>query len=208
MKKIPYLVFILLVSILYSCAGNFSTVKQNTLLDLEKPKADTARVIFIRPARGLAGVSFMSIYDQNHLIGILAGSSYFTYNTRPGLHIFGSLFITDFDFLHAELESGKTYYVFCSRIDKFIKLVPIIVAVKKDSKLMQKVPGWLPDLDQAELTDEGTDQLKVRQDENGKFVMAKPGSRGIRKDIEKLRENWMYRQKMEGKERLTIEDGL
>lgn len=208
MKKIPYLVFILLVSILYSCAGNFSTVKQNTLLELEKPKAETARVIFLRPASGMGGVGFMSIYDQNHLIGILPGSSYFTYNANPGSHIFGSLFLNDFDFLHAELEGGKTYYVFCARIDIFVKLIPTIVAVKKDSELMQKVTRWLPGIDQAELTDEGIDQLKVRQDEKGKFVLSKPSFKEIRKDIEALRKQWIEKAKVTGKESLSMEDGV
>ena len=207
MKKIPYLIFILLISILYSCAGNFSTVKQNTLLELEKPKAETARVIFIRPGSGSRGVSFISIYDQNHLIGILPGSSYFTYNAKPGSHIFGSLFFKDFDFLHAELEGGKTYYVFCTSYG-FGRPIPIILAVKKDSKWEQKVPGWLPGLYQAELTDEGIDQLKLRQDEKGKFVMAKPGSIEIRMDIEVLRKQWIERAKVTGKESLTMEDGV
>jgi hypothetical protein len=111
-------------------------------------------------------------------------------------------------FLHAELEGGKTYYVFCARIDTFAKLIPTIVAVKKDSELMQKVPGWLAGIGQAELTDEGIDQLKVRQDEKGKFVLSKPGSIEIRKNIEVLRKQWIEKAKLTGKESLSMEDGV
>lgn len=207
MKKIFYL--IVLVPILCSCAGNFYVTKQNTFSKTEKIEPDAARVVFLRPATGMAGAGFISIYDEDNLIGILPGKSFHSYNTKPGKHIFGFLFIYDFDFLHAELEGGKTYFVFCTRVDMFVKVVPKITAIKKDSDVMQKVDEWLSKLNQAELTDEGVAQLKVRSDKDGKYILATPGpGKVIRKDIALARELWLEKSKTTLKESLSVQDGV
>ena len=210
MKKMLNLILVLLLSILYSCAGNhnYYLIKKNTFNETVKPKDEIARVVFLRPATGRSGSGNIKIYRQDQLIGILPGSSYFTYEVKPGYHNFGSLFAKSADFLNAELEGGKTYYVFCARLDAVVKKLPLIKAVKKNSDLMQNVTKWLPELKQAELTEEGIGEFKIRTDSKGKFVLIKSGLNEFRIDIQVLRKRWLERLKTSLKEILQKEDGL
>ena len=211
MKKVRITVFIIFVSIMYSCHPDYSILKDNSANQSDKPNDEIARVVFLRPATGSLGKSTAAIYDQDQLIGILPGSSYFIYDSKPGQHIFGSLYGMQFDFVKGDLEVGKTYYVLFLTYDTFIRGIHgKILAIKKDSEHIQKLKSWLssPKLKQAELTNAGRNQFMVLEDNEGKYVSVKPGwRRTFRIGIEALRNEWIKSAETSGKETLTSEDG-
>ena len=113
--------------------------------EIERPDLDKARIVFLRPAGGLSGASFLSIYDQDQIVGFLPRKSYIIYDAKPGSRVLGVLYLRESDFLYAEVEGGKIYYVLCRRFDRFFNVVPDLTAIKKGSDPMKKVPEWLAD---------------------------------------------------------------
>ena len=208
MKKILNLCVILILSILSSCAGNYSVLKQNNVMELKKPQSQIARVVFIRPQS--SGPSFTAVYDKDDLIGILPKSSYFAYDTKPGKHIFGAVFLKNIDFVEANIEGGKTYYVFYATFDAGIRYFGKILAIKKDTDQMRKVEDWLSkkSLKQSALTDEGINQYKVQKGENGCYIKPKPGAIEFTINIEKIRKKWLQKAKKTGKSKLLSDDGI
>jgi hypothetical protein len=198
-----------MVSFSYSCAKPLFTVVQNDSYTIQNTNTEAARIVFLRPTEGLLSAYHIGIYDENKLIGILPSLSYFTYNAQPGKHIFGSLYFLTTDFMEADIEAGKTYYVFCGLYDSFFGGTHCkITAVKKGSANMPKVASWLYKLRRTELSAEGIEHYKVRRDKKGKFIKGRQGLFTIRLYIEDIRNGWIEKAKTTGKPGLSLEDGV
>ena len=202
---------VLILASSVSCSGpQLHRVEQNNLNALQRPGADTARVVFIRYQKGFVAQGVIAIYDGNDLIGGLSPRSYFTYDTKPGRHIFGCYSSPPgMDFLLADIDGGKTYYAQCSYQDRVLSLASKIIAIKKGSDIMDGLPGLLPTLEQASLTAEGEELYKVQQEDAGRFIIDTRASMvTYRIDIEGLRKSWLKEAKTVQKPELLTEDGM
>lgn len=209
MKRVSILFLLMVAAFSYSCAKPLFAVVQNDSYAIQNTNPETARIVFIRPAVGLLSAYHIGIYDEDELIGILPSSSYFTYNAQPGKHIFGSLYFFRTDFLEADIQAGKTYYVFCGLYDSFIGGAHCkITAIKKGSPQMPMVAGWLYNSRRTELTAEGIEYYKARSDEKGKFLTGRQGLFTLRLYIEDIRNEWIERAKTTGKPGLSAKDGV
>lgn len=209
MKRCSILLVLAMVALSYSCAKPLFTVVQNDSFAIQNSNSETARIVFLRPTEGLLSAYHIGIYDGNELIGILPSSSYFTYNAQPGKHIFGSLYFLTTDFLKADIEAGRTYYVFCGLYDSFLGGTHCkITAIKKGSENMPKVASWLYNLRRTELSPEGIEYYKVRSDEKGKFLTGRQGLFTSRLYLEDIRNEWIERAKTTGKPGLSAKDGV
>lgn len=210
--RISYLCFLTLLTLstVFACSGpQLYRVEQNNLNALQKPGADTARVVFIRPQKGLAGQGVAAVYDDDALIGGLSAYSYFAYDAQPGKHIFGCYATSSgMDFLEADIDGGRTYYAQCSYQDRVLELASKLIAVKKDSDIMESLPGMLPDLTRSSLTDEGVNMFTAKQEESGVFIVDERAAMvTYRTDIRELRKKWLKKAKVVQKPRLLTEDG-
>jgi hypothetical protein len=208
-KRYSALLVLITVAFCCSCSKPLFTVVPSDPLPTRNPNPETARVVFFRPAEGFLSAYHIGIYDENQLIGILPSTSYFTYDAQPGKHIFGSLYFFKIDFLEADIEAGKTYYVFCGLYDTFIGGINCkIIAIKKGSENMRKVPEWFYRSRRTELSAEGIEYYKVKSDEKGKYLIGRQGRLFTsRLDIETIRKKWIERAKTTGKPPLLSEDG-
>lgn len=81
-----------------------------------RPSVDKALVIFMRPSRYGGGVQ-ASVYDTRNghdkFIGIVSAKTKVAYQASPGTHLF-MVIGENADFMNADLEAGKTYYVLVS----------------------------------------------------------------------------------------------
>lgn len=208
MKRCAILLSLILVVFSYSCAKPLYTVVQNDSFAIRNTDTETAKIVFLRPAEGLLSAYHIGIYDENELIGILPSLSCFTYNAQPGKHIFGALYFFRTDFLEADIEAGKTYYVLCGLYDSFFGGTHCkMTAIKKGSANRPKVAGWLRKLRRTELSDQGIEYYKVRSDEKGKFLVSRQGIFTHRLDIEEIRNAWLEKAKTTEKPSLSVEDG-
>lgn len=209
MKRGSFLLLLMIAAFSCSCAKPLFTVVQNDVYAIQNTNTETARIVFLRPTEGLLSAYHIGIYDGNELIGILPSLSYFTYNAQPGKHIFGSLYFITTDFLKADIEAGKTYYIFCGLYDSFLGGAHCkITAIKKGSENMPKVAGWLYNLRRTELSAEGVEYYKVKSDEYGKFLTGRQGLFTSRLYIEDIRNEWIERTKTTGKPGLSLKDGV
>ena len=200
-----------ILAISVSCSGpQLHRVEKNNLNALQKPDAETARVVFIRSQKGMAAQGVIAIYDGNDLIGGLSSRSYFTYDAKPGRHIFGCYSSPpNMDFLLADIDGGRTYYAQCSYQDRVLSLASKIIAIKKGSDIMDGLPGKLPTLEHASLTAEGETLYKVHQEEAGRFIIdTRAAMVTYRIDIEGLRGKWLEEAKTVQKPQLLTEDGM
>ena len=209
MKRGSILILLMIAAFSYSCAKPLFTVVQNDAYAIQSTNTGTARIVFLRPTEGLLSGYHIGIYDGNELIGILPTLSYFTYNAQPGKHMFGSLYFHTTDFLEADLEAGKTYYVFCGLYDSFLGGAHCkITAIKRGSENMPKVASWLYKLRRTELSAEGIEYYKVRSDKKGDFLIGRQGLITSRLYIEDIRNEWKERAKTTGKPSLSAKDGV
>ena len=208
MKRCSILLLLIIVTFSYSCAKPLFAVVPNDSFNIRNTNSETAKIVFLRPTEGLLSAYHIGIYDENELIGILPSLSYFTYNAQPGKHIFGSLYFFRTDFLEADIEAGKTYYVFCGLYDSFLGGAhPKMTAIKKGSANMPKVSGWLYKLRRTELSAEGIEFYKARSDKKGAFLIGRQGIFTSRLNIEDIRKEWIEKAKTTGKPGLSVEDG-
>lgn len=209
MKRCLVLLLLLFVVCSYSCAKPLYSVVQHDYFPSSHTDTQTARIVFLRPTEGLLSMYHIGIYDGNALIGILPSLSYFSYNVQPGKHTFGALYFLSTDFVEADVEAGKTYYVFCGIYDAFLGLTHAkMTAIKKESENMPRVSEWLNTLKKAELTDAGIEYYKSRRDEKGTYIIGRQGLIKARLNIDAIRAQWLAKAKRTGKPGLTAEDGV
>ena len=208
-RALCILTFYTLATALSCSSPKLHRVEKNNLLELQAPGEQTARVVFIRPQKGMAGQGVVAIYDADALIGGLSAYSYFVYDARPGKHIFGCYSDPpNMDFLLADIDGGRTYYAQCSYQDRVLVLAGKFIAIKKNSDIMDALPTILPNLTHSALTEDGVNMFTVQQDEAGKYIADKRAPmKTYRIDIEGLRNNWLERAKVVQKPELLTEDG-
>lgn len=97
-----------------------------------------AVVYFTRISSNGFAINF-SYFDSTKLIGVFNGPKYIRYECDPGIHLFWAR-SENFDFLEAEVEAGKIYF-----IEALVKMGAVKAAVglqpidPGDSKKMEKV---------------------------------------------------------------------
>lgn len=208
-KRYVFLLIALLSIILLSCT-HYYVVKKHIRYEKQKVPKGKARVVFMRPGSYSTGFEDVGIYDGDASIGVLPPNTFFIYDAEPGKHIFGAYWMVKMDFLKADIEAGKTYYVQAILQDIYIKFFPKIVAVKKGSDIMYILDEVLAKLKHVEFTDVGRDMYKVRNAPSGKFIKVEHLSdgRGYSVQLVKSRNAWLKRAEVEPKPTLLTEDGL
>lgn len=178
------------------------------MLDELQKNNNKATVVFIRHQSGFGGTHDVAVYDGDMLIGILSKSGYFTYEANPGEHFFAS-YSAQLDFLKAKIAAGKIYYVQASHQDLVGVLRSKIIAVKRDSDLMNTLDQLLPTLTNTELTEQGRELYKVHHEPNGKFIIDdRAAFFTYRIDFDQARVEWLQKSKAVQKDELLPEDGL
>jgi hypothetical protein len=200
-EKIIIALTLMLICFTMGCATRHFVLKPNNLNELGPVPNGKARIIFFSPTDVVSYLNTGSLLlsDGESEIGPLTGKSYFVYETVPGNHIFGaSINRLRFDFIKAEIEAKKTYYIWNSMVDSFVVgAFPRISPVKKDSELMLKLDGWLQDLKQSIYNNEGLEYLqneKKKEKDKEKLISAK--------------EKWLSDPASDSKDKLLPEDGL
>ena len=188
-----YIFLFLLTITIYSCStgGNYYPLSENMPPQINKLYNNKATVVFVRPADEKAVTpNPMPVYDGDQLIGGLPGENYFIYYAEPGKHIFACQMLPRYiDFVEADIEGDKTYYVVVLTKHSFFFVRYALVAVKKDSDLMPEIIERLPKLQYAELTEEG--RIKFSDVE-----------------LEKERNEFLEEVKETNKPKLLTEDGI
>jgi len=111
--KLPCLLVILML--LAGCAVQSGYMKPvgPDMATAYTPSGEEAVVVFMRPSR-FGGAVQSSVFDvtteDNVLIGIVSSKTRVAYRTSPGRHLF-MVIGESADFMAADLEGGKTYYV-------------------------------------------------------------------------------------------------
>ncbi len=144
MKNLLKFASVLLIFMLFfGCAGSSRYMKD--VADSEAsyiPGADQSVILFLRPTTfGYAVQSpiFDVTTDENKLIGIVSAKKKVAYITKPGKHLF---MVTGeaADFMQADLEPGKTYYVLISPIVGW-KVYFLLCAIHKNVN-QEKLEKW------------------------------------------------------------------
>lgn len=115
MKRLIALVALLLpLSLLGGCVATSSYMTKASVVP--QPTPDKALVVFMRPSRYGGGIQ-ASVYDtqngSNEFIGIVSAKTKIGYLASPGQHLF-MVIGENADFMNADLQAGKTYYVLVS----------------------------------------------------------------------------------------------
>lgn len=104
----------LLGALLSGCVATSPLMTKATVAP--QPSADNALVILMRPSR-LGGGIQASVYDEKNgkdeFIGITSAKMKVAYAATPGQHLF-MVIGENADFMNADLQAGKTYYVLVS----------------------------------------------------------------------------------------------
>lgn len=111
---LPFFAMFLLALLLSGCAGtvkNMRTVSPDNIA--ATPEKGKSMVVFMRPS-GIGFAIQSSVYevknDTPSLVGIVAAKKKVSYQLEPGQHLF-MVVAESADFMSAELEADKTYYV-------------------------------------------------------------------------------------------------
>ncbi len=130
------MVFVL-VALLFcvGCAGRSAYMIPTAVL-LE-PTEDKALVRFMRPSGYGFAINF-NILDGEKVIGNSVAKSQFDYLTEPGKHLFIAI-AENKVFLEADLEAGKTYYVFTRIYTGAWKARVAFIAVNRGSEYWDQV---------------------------------------------------------------------
>jgi hypothetical protein len=106
---------LLVLGLLCGCVSQSSRMVRSSA-DHNAVPPGKALVVFMRPSR-YGGAIQSTIYDvkqpQDAYLGIVSGKTKIGYVTEPGQHLF-MVIGENADFLDAQLEAGKTYYVLVS----------------------------------------------------------------------------------------------
>ncbi|MBI5409534.1 MAG: hypothetical protein HZA14_09245 [Nitrospirae bacterium] len=133
------LVCILGISIIMTaCAGSSGYMKPSQ--SLLNPTTDKALVRFMRPSGMGYAVNF-NIWDGEKVIGNSVAKAQFDYLTDPGKHLFVAISENQ-EFLEANLEAGKTYYIITQVKMGAWKARVGLVPVNKGSEFWDKVKEY------------------------------------------------------------------
>jgi hypothetical protein len=115
MKRLIVLAVLLLpLSLLGGCVATSPYMTKTSVTP--QPTPDKALVVFMRPSRFGGGIQ-ASVYDTrndtNDFIGIVSAKTKIGYLASPGQHLF-MVIGENADFMNADLQAGKTYYVLVS----------------------------------------------------------------------------------------------
>ena len=130
-KRLLSLMFLPLF--LASCAGVGSSLYMRSSETLLQPSNDKALVRFMRPSKKAWPINF-NVYDGKNIIGQGVAMTQFDYLADPGKHLFMATGENK-TFLEADLEAGKTYYVFTwPKIGYWSRARVVFVPINRGSK--------------------------------------------------------------------------
>lgn len=114
LKRLWLIPVFALTALLTACAGTVTNMREVSAGSAPMtPEPGKALVIFSRTS-GIGFAIQSSVFevenDRPSLIGILAAKTKLAYNAQPGKHMF-MVIGENADFLSADLQSSKTYYV-------------------------------------------------------------------------------------------------
>ncbi|MGH8216500.1 MAG: hypothetical protein ACREPZ_12525 [Rhodanobacteraceae bacterium] len=117
MKRLSVFVFAFAGAALLNGCVATSSAMVKTAVTSPQPNPGDALVVFMRPSRYGGGIQ-ASVYDTNRdagtdFIGIVSAKTKVAYQAKPGHHLF-MVVGENADFMNADLDAGKTYYVLVS----------------------------------------------------------------------------------------------
>jgi hypothetical protein len=121
---------LLIVALALSACGGVKSSHMSRVDQGIEPSADKAVIVFLRPS-GMGGAVQSSVYNvtgEQEFIGIVSSGTKIAHAVTPGKHLF-MVIGENADFMDAEVEGGKTYYVLVAPRSGFFKarfsLLPI-----------------------------------------------------------------------------------
>lgn len=125
-KQILFIISLFLITL--------SAIGQN----IEPAPADKAVVYFTRTSSMGFAINF-SYFDSTTLIGVFNGPKYIRYECEPGRHIFWAR-SENKDFVEAELEAGKVYFIEAIATMGAVKAgVDLVPVDPNDVRMMKKI---------------------------------------------------------------------
>jgi hypothetical protein len=132
------------------------------------PTADDAVIVFMRPTRGDWQLQW-SVFEVEGkepatLVGILGAVKKMVYRGAPGPHLFMAISATTTDFMTANLEAGKLYYVLLMRGDDGVSLQPVRASEHHELKERLAQAGWVePNQDSLAWARENAEDIEAKR---------------------------------------------
>ena len=140
-KSHKKLIILSLASILTGTALTHSTASAQSVPASEPGKA---LIIFMRPS-SLGALNKSSVFDitsgNNEIISIMSATKKLTYSVNPGKHLF-MVIAENADFMAADVEAGKTYYVLVQVRPGVLKARLSLVPIKKHELDGEQFRKW------------------------------------------------------------------
>ncbi len=198
MKKIIYLVAVFVAILGFSgCSGRISNMKPAAPgIVIESPKEGKAQIVFMRPQTFgyMIQSSIFNVTDgKPSIAGIVAAKKKMAYEVEPGEHTFMVLSESG-DFMSADLEAGKTYYVLIKPRMGWNKARFSLSPIHKDKLNSKELTKWLDACQLVEVSDKT-------------FKWATSNAPDIQNKYKKYYKAWMSKDESL-KPRLLVEDGI
>ena len=155
-------------------------------LSIPRPSDGKAVVYFVRTSNMGMAINF-SYFDSLTLIGRFAGPAYIRYECEPGHHLFWAR-SENRDFVEAELEAGKIYFILADvamgGIKAQVDLVP--VNPRNDSKTMKRILKLIERQSGEQFTAEQLERDRADLEkavERGMESYSKEQMRGVNHDV-------------------------
>ncbi len=145
---------------------------------IQDPPEDKAVVYFVRPSGSGFAINF-SYFDSDKFIGLFAGKGYIRYECNPGTHLFWAR-SENKDFIEAEVEAGKIYFVEAMVLMGFVKAQVALLPINPDNP--KKMKSLLKVIDKKAPESMTADELAI-ESENFKDIIAR-GLNKYREDKE------------------------
>lgn len=127
-------VALLLAALVLSACGGVKSSHMSRAERGIEPGADKAVIVFLRPS-GYGGGVQSSVYDVSkgqEFVGIVSAGTKVAHAVTPGKYLF-MVIGENADFMDAEVEAGKTYYVLVSPRTGFFKARFSLLPIHSDS---------------------------------------------------------------------------
>jgi len=135
---------LIILSLASLLTGYALTITTASAQAVPAPEPGKALIVFMRPS-SLGGAVKSSVFDitsgKNEIISIVRATKKLTYSVNPGKHLF-MVIAENADFMAADVEAGKTYYVLVQVRSGVLKARFSLIPIKKHELDGEKFRKW------------------------------------------------------------------